>query len=98
LVALGLALGIVCLGAWAATSKEDDTRSDVAERKRLVTRRDKLLNDLVRLERDRHQGKVDDRRYAVRREELVASLELVYGALDSGDAGPGPATRTGLAA
>ena len=96
-VALGLALGIICLGAWAATSKPDETRDGGAERKRLVTRRDKLLTDLVRLERDRRQGKVDDGRYAVRREELIASLEQVYGALDSGDAGPGPA-RTGLAA
>ena len=35
----------------------------------------KLFNDLVRLEHDRRGGRVDERRYAARREELVAALE-----------------------
>ena len=38
------------------------------------------------------------RRYATRREELVAALEHVYGALDTDDTSPEPATRTGVAA
>ena len=69
-----------------------------AERKRLIARREKLFADLVRLEHDRRNGRVDDRRYAARREELVIALEQVYSALDSHDAGPGPADRAGLAA
>jgi hypothetical protein len=67
----------------------------------------------VRLENDRRRGKIDDRRYAARREELIAALEQVYSALDSHDVGPepptpsrwetrggdpGPAGRAGLAA
>ena len=86
--ALSLAIAIIGIGVWASTSPEDDTRARAAERKRLVARRDKLLNDLVRLERDRDHGKIDDRRYGARREELVAALETIYGALDGGDADP----------
>jgi len=72
--------------------------ADTAERKRLIARRDKLFNDLVRLEHDRRNGRVDDRRYTARREELVSSLEQVYGALDSDDSRPASADRAGLAA
>ncbi len=97
-IALALAIGIIAMGAWGATSPEDDRAAAAAERRRLVAKRDRLLNDLVRLEQDRRQGNVDDRRYAVRREELVAALEQVYGALDGGDTGPEPADRAGLAA
>jgi hypothetical protein len=97
-IALGLALGIIVIGAWGATSPEDDKAAVAVERKRLLAKRDRLLGDLVRLEQDRRHGKVDDRRYAPRREELVAALEQVYGALDGGDAGPEPADRAGLAA
>jgi len=97
-IALGLTLAIIVLGAWAATSAHDDTAATVAERKRLVAKREKLLGELVRLEHDRAKGRVDDRRYTFRREELVTALEQVYGALDSGDTGPEPADRAGLAA
>jgi len=87
-IALGLAAAIVAIGAWAATTPEDDKAAAAAERKRLVAKREKLLSELVRLEHDRAKGRVDERRYAFRREELVASLEQVYGALDSDDADP----------
>jgi hypothetical protein len=87
-IAIALAIAIIGIGAWAATTPEDDTVAIAAERKRLVAKRDRMLNDLARLEQDRRHNKVDDRRYAARREELVAALEQVYGALDSGDAGP----------
>ena len=87
-IALGLAVAIIGIGVWASTSPQDDKTAVAAERKRLVQKRDKLLNDLVRLELDRRHGKVDDRRYASRREELVAALEQVYGALDGDDADP----------
>lgn len=86
--ALTLAVAIIGIGAWAATSRDDDKIAASAERKRLVAKRDRLLNELVRLEQDRRRGKVDDGRYGIRREELVAALEQVYGALDTDDAGP----------
>jgi hypothetical protein len=70
-----------------------------AERKRLATRREKLLNELARLEIDRREGRADQRRYLSRREELIASLEQVYGALDSGDpVAAEPSGRPGVAA
>ena len=70
---------------------------DPTERKRLITRREKMMQDLVRLENDHRKGKVDASRYGTRREELIAALEHIYGALDSDDAGP-PTSLAGLAA
>jgi hypothetical protein len=96
--ALMLTLFIVIVGVWAATRSVDDPSSRAAERKRLIARREKLFADLVRLESDHRTGKTDARRYAARREEIVAALEHVYGALDSHDAGPEPAVRAGVAA
>jgi hypothetical protein len=85
-VALTLAFGIAILGALASTKSDAaDPSGRAAERKRLIARREKLLGDLVRLERDHRSGKIDARRYATRREELIAALENVYSALD-GDA------------
>jgi len=97
-IALSLAMAIIVCGAWAASSPDDDTDARAAERKRLLAKRDKLFNDLVRLEHDRRTGRADDRRYASRREELLAALEHVYGALDSDEPGPEPADRATLAA
>jgi len=96
-IALFLAVAIAAIGFWAA-SRPVDGGAAAAQRKRLIARREKLFADLVRLEHDRRNGRVDERRYAARREELVAALEQVYSALDSHDAGPGPADRAGLAA
>jgi hypothetical protein len=96
-VALLLAAVIAAIGVWAASRPGPDAGSRAEERKQLIARRDRLFNELVRLENDRRRGKIDDRRYAGRREELVVSLEQIYGALDSHD-GPEPADRAGLAA
>ena len=96
--ALLLAGIVAMIGVWAATRPTGDAEARVEERRQLIARRDKLFNELVRLENDRRRGKVDDRRYTGRREELIASLEQIYSALDSHDAGPGPADRAGLAA
>jgi hypothetical protein len=99
-VALTLALVIVLAGAWTVARRpaQDGAATLAAERKRLLTRRDKLFNDLVRIEQDRANGRVDDRRYAVRREEIVGALEKVYSALDADDTGLDPALRPGVAA
>ena len=96
--ALTLALLIAIAGVWAVTRSTDDPSSRAAERKRLIGRREKLFADLVRLENDHRAGKIDARRYVIRREEIVAALEHVYSALDSHDTGPEPAGRAGLAA
>ena len=97
--AVTLAVLIALVGAWFARGRgEAPEQKD--ERKRLIARREKLFQDLVRLETDQRHGRGDRARYLARREELIASLERVYGALDTDETGPGPAPadRTGLAA
>jgi len=96
MLALALAFGIVLVGAWVGTRPPEQGEA-VAERRRLADRRDKLMKELVRVERDRANGRIDDARYAARREELVSALELVYGALDE-SAAPDPATGASAAA
>jgi hypothetical protein len=81
--ALGLAGVVIIGGVWAATRKQKAGVVD-AERKRLAARKEKLFGELVKIERDRRNGKTDDRS-ATRREELMAQLEHVYGALDDPD-------------
>jgi len=98
IVALALAAVIVVIGVWMSGRSSGDASGSAAERKRLIARRDRLFNDLVRLERDRRNGRGDERRYAARREEMLAALEQIYSALDGDDTGPEPADRTGLAA
>ncbi len=97
-ISLILAGVIVIIGFWAATRTSDAGADRLAERKRLVSRREKLLQDIVRLEQDHRRGKVDGARYGARREELVQALEHVYGALDEEGAGPEPAGKAGVAA
>ena len=88
-VTLTLAAFIALAGVWAGTRPSSDEASGAGERKQLIARRDKLFNELVRVENDHRKGKIDDRRYATRREEIVTTLEQVYGMLDSHDASPG---------
>jgi hypothetical protein len=97
-IALAIATLVVLAGAWFATRPMGDAPVQAGERKRLIARREKLLNELARLEQDYRGGRVDDRRHAARREELMVSLEQVYGALESHDTGPEPAGRAGVAA
>ena len=96
--ALSLALGIVVVGVWISWRSEDAQEEWAAERKRLIARREKLFVDLVRLEAEHRNGKTTALKYGQRREEIVAQLEQIYGALDRDDTNPGPADRPGLAA
>jgi hypothetical protein len=96
-IALTLAAVIAVAGVWASTRRSDPS-SQANERKRLLARREKLFQELVRLEHDQRRGRVDGRRFAARREELLASLEQVYSALDSDETSPEPTGRAGLAA
>lgn len=97
--AITLACVIALAGLWAGLRRvESSGQKD--ERKRLIARREKLFQDLVRLENEHRSGRGDGARYLARREELLASLERVYGALDTDDSGvdPAPADRTGVPA
>ena len=76
--------GVILLGGvWLGTRKDERASRD-GERKRLIARREKLFGELLKIERDRRNGRTDDRS-ATRREELMAQLEHVYGALDDPD-------------
>lgn len=95
-VALSLAVAIVGAGIWFSRAPKTNERTN--ERKRLVAKRERLFQELVRLEADALKGRADPARIATRREQLLSELEHIYGALDTDDFGPGPADRTGLAA
>jgi hypothetical protein len=88
-VALSIAALIVLIGIVAARRPVEGTEGDAraAERKRLIARREKLFQDLVKLEQDHRRGRVDAARYGERRQALLEALEHVYGALDGGDSG-----------
>jgi hypothetical protein len=96
-IALTLAVGIALIGLWSVRAPDTDPTAMAAGRKKLVAKRERLLNDVVRLEHDRRQGRMDDHRYAGRREELMVALEQIYGALDTHDpAGPEPVQQAGV--
>jgi hypothetical protein len=98
-IAILLALAIALVGAFAAARSMPAATNEAAARKRLVARRERLLNDLVKLESDHRTGRTDGQRYVARREELMAALEQVYAALDTGDSGaPASTSGPGLAA
>lgn len=82
--ALMLALGIAVVGIWASSTSGES--KDKGGDRPLVARREKLFQELVRLENDRRNNRGDRQRYATRREELVAGLEQLYGALDTDEA------------
>jgi hypothetical protein len=84
-IALVLAAVIAGIGVLGARKRPETDGDQAEERKRLIARREKLFADLLRLEHDRRGGRADERRYGERREQLVAALEQVYGALDRGD-------------
>jgi hypothetical protein len=94
-IALGLAVVVALAGLWFARRPAAQTK--VSERRELIARRERLFQELVRLEADHRRGRGDGVRYRTRREELIAALEHVYGALESDDS-PDPAGRAGVAA
>jgi hypothetical protein len=91
--ALSIAMVITFVGVWGIVRPGDQSRRQ-DERQRLTARREKLLQELVRLENDRLAGRGDRARQAGRREELVASLEHVYAALDADDVAEGPSPQS----
>lgn len=91
-VALALACLVLAAGVIGALSSREAS-GDAGRRHQLHGRREKLMADMVRLERQYRAGAVDEARFAVRRSELVAQLERVYGELDQrgGSLGQGQA-------
>ena len=96
-VALTITSIILIVGVWAGTRTGTGTVDASSERKALLTRRESLFQDLVRLEHDHRRGRGNQATYAARREDLIRPLEHLYGALDDYDAGPDPARRSSAA-
>jgi hypothetical protein len=71
---------VLAAGVWGAT--RGGSPKVAARRQQLQTRRDKLFADLAALEEQRRTGSIEDRAYAVRREQLVTALEDLYAALE----------------
>jgi hypothetical protein len=81
---IALVLAIIMLGGgfWAASRKVSPT-ANAARVKQLTGKREKIYNELVRLEQQRRAGSIDAAKYAERRPALVSQLERVYRDLDS---------------
>ncbi|MBI2835753.1 MAG: hypothetical protein HYX76_15135 [Acidobacteria bacterium] len=77
---LALALAILGAGAWGAASVRRPELSPHG--KRLVARRDTLLDELAQMEARLQSGALDPLAYRQRRRELVAKLEPIYAELD----------------
>lgn len=83
-IALSIVAAIVGVGLILGFRAPAPDASDapVSERRRLIARREKLMQDLVRLEQEHRRGRIDDARHQTRRDELLTALEQVYGALE----------------
>jgi hypothetical protein len=80
-LALSLAVLILLGGAFYSIAGLPQATGG-AERKRLEARREKLFAELTALEESHRAGRVDPAHYTTRRQQLIASLERVYAALD----------------
>jgi hypothetical protein len=77
-VALGLAAGLLALGAWLGFGG----RKHETSRQTLTNRREALLQELEQLDTRRRDGSMSAERHAARRQRLLQELEQVYGELD----------------
>lgn len=77
-VGVGFGVIVLIVGLYLGFTGKPSQGEDV----QLKQRREKLYADLMALEEQRRKGRIDDDRYATRRESLVAQLERVMGELD----------------
>ena len=80
-VTLIMAIGILGFGFWGALGQPEDSSAG-KKRKTLEARKEKLMADLVKVERQHRAGKIGSTKHASRRHELIGALERVYGDLD----------------
>ena len=85
-IGVGLGVLILALGFWGAFG---GSAIRAGHEEELVKRKDKLFADLVTLEEQHRQGRVDPVRYASRQQSLTSQLERVMGELDRAPAGGG---------
>ena len=81
-IALTLAIVMLGTGFWAA-GRRSSPAANAARIKQLTGKRERIFNELVRLEQQRRAGSIDAAKYAERRPALVAQLERVYRDLDA---------------
>jgi hypothetical protein len=79
-VAIGLAMVILAVGAWASLKTTPASVDKV--RTRLEAKRDQLFAELTTVEEQHRAGRLDPQRYSSKRQELVAALERVYEEID----------------
>lgn len=77
-VGVGFGVIVLIVGLYLGFTGKPSPGEDA----QLKQRREKLYADLMALEEQRRKGRIDDDRYATRRESLVAQLERVMGELD----------------
>jgi hypothetical protein len=80
--ALTLAIVMLTVGFWAA-GRRPSAPAKAGRAKQLNAKREKIFNELVRLEQHRRAGSIDPAKYAERRSAFVAQLERVYRDLDA---------------
>ena len=80
-VTLILAIGILGFGVWGASFQPEVTASSL-RRKTREARKEKLLTDLVKVERQHRVGKIGSTKRTTRRSELFVAIEKVYRELD----------------
>jgi hypothetical protein len=76
-----VAIGILGCGIWGASGRSEMTATS-RHRVTLEVRKEKLLTDLVKVERQHRAGKIGSTKHTTRRGELVGALERVYRDLD----------------
>ena len=74
---LALAMVILTVGAWGAAAPVK-THKTADHRQSLEARKQKLLADLVRIEKQREAGRIGATKHETRRRELFAALERIY--------------------
>ena len=74
---LALALVILAVGAWGAAAPAK-THKTAARRRSLEARKEKLLADLVKIEKQHEASKIGATKHETRRRELFAALERIY--------------------
>jgi hypothetical protein len=87
-VGLGLGALILAIGLWIGIRGLPGERDQTAQ---LGQRKEKLFTELVQLEEQHRHGRIDDRRYAARRQSLTSQLERVLGELERATPGGGVA-------